>query len=335
MTQPHNSENATDMAGPSRSPSHPSGHASTSSEPPLTSNAPSMQTNPLHYCPSTSTSPPSPPHALPLNLLDIPDPAGGRLEPDPASIARLANSLAQLGLLNPITVQPNGPRFTVVAGRRRLAAAKKLGWTHISATHITGTDATIAAATAAENIARSNLTPVEEALLLQPLVEHDPNGIDGVASALGRTRNWIDSRLELLDWPESLAIAIHAHKISMAAARLLARIPDPELREQRIRDAINHGINARTASLWLQFAMTPELTESEMSQNSAPHSHSPITTKTFVVCVRCERELELEQTRPTRICHECLSQLAPSFPQQPQHEEIPTPPDLPSATDHP
>lgn len=294
-----------------------------------------MPTTQLPLPPSTATPLPSPDRVVSVDLLDVPDSTGGRLEPDPATIARLADSLALLGLLNPITVQANGDRYTVVAGRRRLAAAKKLGWTAIAVTHFSGSAFNATAATAAENIARSNLTPVEEALLLKPLVENDPAGIDGAAAALGRSRAWIDSRLELLAWPESLAVAVHEKKISMSAARFLARIPDDSVREQRIKDGVNHGINARTASLWLQYAMNPDPDETAMSVNSGADSYTRVETKTFVTCIRCEQSVEIEITRPTRICQTCLSQLAPGFPQQPQAEEIPTPPDLPPAQEDP
>lgn len=335
MTLPYNSENVTDTENPSQSPCPPFGPETTSPPNPPTSTAPSTPTVPSPSSPSKSTSPPSSALVVPLDLIDVPDPSGGRLEPDPSTIARLADTIAQIGLINPITVKPNGNRYTLVAGRRRFAAIQKLGWLTVPIRPLELSDTGAARVCAAENIARSNLSPVEEAVLLQPLVENDPNGIDGAAAALGRTREWIDSRLELLTWPESLAVAIHDRKISMTAAKLLARIPDDALREQRIRDATLHGINARTASLWLQLAMNPEPTQSEMSLNLSPNPQPQISTKTFVVCVRCEKSLEIELTRPTRICHQCLSQLAPNFPQPPDPEPLPTPPELPPTHDHP
>lgn len=285
--------------------------------------------------PSTPTTQPLQDRAVPLELIDTPDPSGGRLEPDQETIGHLADAIAQIGLINPVTVRTNGARFTLVAGRRRLAAVKKLGWLTIPVRLLTLSDQGAQRVCAAENMTRSNLSAVEEAILLKPLVDNDVAGIDGVAAALGRSRAWIDSRLELLAWPESLACAVHNKQVSLAAARFLARIPDDALREQRIRDAVNHGINARTASLWLQYAMTPDTQEADPSLFSSPQGFPDLSAKTYVTCVRCQRSLELQHTRPTRICHDCLSELAPTFPKPPQREEIPTPPDLPPPTGNP
>ncbi len=246
---------------------------------------------------------------LPLDVIEQDQTNANRINPDPQRITELARSIAISGLINPITVRKTDGSYVLVAGVGRLAAVRSLGWTEIPVTVIIASNLQSDTIRLSENVARSNLSPVEEATQLAHLVEHNPNGVDGVSTAIGRAASWILDRLEIMDWPDILAQYVHEKRISLAAAKRLARIQPDELRTQRINDAAHHGINAATAALWLQASRwspaqtTPEIRGPQI--DVAPH----YSTTTTVNCFVCRTDAPLERTHPVRICHPCLASI--------------------------
>lgn len=151
---------------------------------------------------------------------------------------------------------------------------------------------------------------------LAPLVRDHPNGVDGVSVAIGRTVNWILDRLEICDWPESLQVHVHNHKITLGAAKRLTRIQPPELRETRITQAAATGINTRTAALWLQDAEVLSAPVSNVSEIRHSYDGPAYETETRVQCFICREPAKMEDTVPTRICNPCLLKLEDAARQQ-------------------
>lgn len=296
-------------ANPSPSPSPTSGPKPTSTPPAPTSAPRSTKTAQSPSPASPATSPQQAPEPIPLALIDDPPQQTNPRPLDHNHVSRLAKSISALGLLSPLVISSNGHRFTLVAGNHRLAALRQLGWTTAPAVIVTGPPERNHAAAIAENVTRADPSPVDQALALAPLVEGDPNGIEGVAQAIGKTPAWIDTRLEILTWPHTLIAAVHTRKIALAPARILAKIPNPEVREQRIQDAVNNGINARTASLWLQQAHA----ELAPQENASEKIHLPalqqLEVTTRVHCFCCRQLVDILATKPTNICHACMAEI--------------------------
>ncbi len=244
-----------------------------------------------------------------INQIQTEDGSPNRLDEDPERIKQLANSIAQDGLINPITLRDNDGKLEILAGRRRLAAFKLLGRSSIPATIRQAENHQAATIKLAENVARSNLSPVEEATQLATAVKDHPGGVDGVAQAIGRSTNWVLDRLDMCDWPESLLTHVHSGKISMAVAKRLARVTDPHHREYLINQAARCGINARTAALWLQDANALYPTNDPTSEKSTGNTITTYRTTTEVQCFVCSEWRDLAQTTPARICHPCINEL--------------------------
>lgn len=253
--------------------------------------------------------------------------APNRLDEDPERIKKLAASIAADGLINPITLRNHNGKLEILAGRRRLAAFRLLGRESIPATIRETQDHQAATIKLAENVARSNLSPVEEATQLALAVKDHPAGVDGVAAAIGRSVNWILDRLDMCEWPESLLAHVHTAKISMAAAKRLARVQDPTQREYYIDQAARCGINARTAALWLQDANRIPSQEQGLSENIAGTTAATYRTTTEVQCFVCNEWRDLSKTTPARICHQCVQELghAPTLVSRQTKEPQPTP----------
>ncbi len=206
-------------------------------------------------------------------------------------------------------MRPHGAAFDLVAGLGRLLALRQLGWDQIPVRMVADTNKAAALARLSENVTRTNLTPVDEALQLHTLVETHPQGTIGVADAIGRTQTWVEDRLDILTWPECLIEYVADRRISLAAAKHLARIEDPVTLEMYARDAANNGITARTAANWRAQAAGQAPLENALPENGVPAPRETVKTTVTAVCFCCREEKGIDETRAVRICAGCLTQL--------------------------
>lgn len=247
---------------------------------------------------------------IPLVRCLFTDEKNGRLEIDPDEVASLARNMAASGQINPITVRVSGESFEVLAGRHRCAAGVSLGWVEILASVVEVDELRAATIRLSENVMRSNLSAVEEAIQLFQLVEVHPEGVEGVAGSLGRAENWVLDRLDLLRYPESLQSAIHFKKVSLAAAKQLAHIEPESLLEVRVQQAVLHGISASTAALWRQEAVNTVAGESALVENVSGAAEVEYATTGSVQCVRCENRVPVTDAVPCYVCSGCMTDLA-------------------------
>jgi ParB/RepB/Spo0J family partition protein len=235
------------------------------------------------------------------------DPTNGRAVLDPTRVAQLADSLAHEPLLHPITLRLLDGRFRLIAGRHRIAAFQKLGREFIPALILECSSTLTATLRLTENLQRTQLSPVEEATQLAALVGLNEQGVEAVASLLARSVDWILDRLEILAWPEALIEHVHKKRITLAPARLLARIKPPDLRDQRIADAAHHGCSTATARLWLQHAYRDDPNSPPPPVFSCQIPQYQQTTEIKALCAGCNELVPIEETELQRWCASCLS----------------------------
>ena len=260
--------------------------------------------DPSHNPPKLPT-----PRTLPLASIYIDKDELDRVRITDDEITALALQIAHAGLINPITVEHHNGRYRVIAGRRRLLAARKLNWDTISVTVHRCDDRQRATLKLAENVTRSNLSPLEEAHQIGPLLAHYDNDLKLLSTAIGRSPAWIQDRIDMAAWPEGLLLLVHEKKLTIAVAKRLARVPDPKQRDYLIEQARVYGCNAQTAALWLRDALTAPESDTALSENHPPHCKTHYRTKTEVQCFRCNEYHELASTIPARICHACVQEL--------------------------
>lgn len=315
------------LENPQQSPSPPNGETTTSPPEPDGSRSPCSR---MAHSPSNHTiqcSPNPTAKLVPIHLVDVPIPANGRANIDQDNVRALARSIQRLGLLNPITVRATPTGYALIAGLHRLLATRTLNTSTIAVTIVVADDAAAAETRLAENAARVALSPCEEATQLRQLLDQGDHDVDDLAALTGHSRDWVDSRLEILDYPPSLETAVGTGKISMAAARSLAQIHDHAQREEMIYQAATHGVNAKTAAQWLMVSRLPERAENEMSEFKRQTENTGIETTTTAECFVCRNRHELHNTVAARVCKDCLSQIEISAARQPQ---APTPETLPA-----
>ena len=136
------------------------------------------------------------------------------------NIDELAASMAAHGLLQPVVVRRAGDRYELIAGHRRLAAAKRLGWQSLPAVLRSADSEEAFVLTLVENLQRADLRPTEEAAALEALVRERGWSTRQVAAAIKRSQAYVSKRLRVFEDP-LLAPAVLARQLSVSAAEEL------------------------------------------------------------------------------------------------------------------
>ncbi|MDG3132921.1 ParB/RepB/Spo0J family partition protein [Streptococcus suis] len=157
-----------------------------------------------------------------LNISEIqPNPYQPRLHFDEDELAELAQSILENGLIQPIIVRKSSLiGYELLAGERRLRASQLAGLTHIPAIIKDLTDDDLLYQAIIENLQRSDLNPIEEAISYQKLISKGLKH-DEVAQIMGKSRPYISNLLRLLNLSDDTKKAVEEGKISQGHARQL------------------------------------------------------------------------------------------------------------------
>ena len=149
-----------------------------------------------------------------------------RTRMDEASLAELADSIREQGVMQPILVRgvDNG-RFEIIAGERRWRAAQRAGLREVPALVKTVPDASALALALIENIQRENLNPLEEAQGLARLVEEFGLTHEAAAKAVGRSRSAVTNLMRLTALAKPVQEYLLAGALEMGHARALLALP--------------------------------------------------------------------------------------------------------------
>ena len=163
-----------------------------------------------------------------------------RVGMDDDHVIELSNSIAKLGLLQPIVVEPtDSGRYQLIAGAHRLAACLRLNWTHIPANIRTQIDGgPVKALALVENIIRRDMSLEEECKAVQTLVEEQGLSVSQICQLLGRGNAWVNKRLAAPHFPEKIRAALFDNLISLGVAEEIATIDDEAFQNIVINEAI-------------------------------------------------------------------------------------------------
>lgn len=181
---------------------------------------------------------------LPVNQIR-PNPYQPRHSFDEEALRELAASLESAGLLQPVVVRPADGGYELIAGERRLRAAETLGWHEIGAVVREVDDRTLLTLALVENLQRDALSPIDEALGYQRLVEEFAVSPADIAELVGRSRPAVANALRLLKLPEAVQDLVHRGELSTGHARALLQLSDPTAIPALARRAVNEGLSVR------------------------------------------------------------------------------------------
>jgi len=231
-----------------------------------------------------------------------------RIDIDQGGIDELAESINEIGLLQPILVAVDEERYEVVFGHRRLLACRKLGLTEMRCILRDMSQAEIGIARATENIAREDLSPLEEAATYQDLMDRYEMKIEEVAKKMGKGAGTIKRRLDILRMPPMLQKAVHAKQISMTVGEELWAIRDQTSLEYYLGFAVENGCTREVARMWCQDWKDTVRRSETPGVDGSGEGQSPFEPRpTYVACDVCQEPVQLGKDRVLRACPDCFT----------------------------
>ena len=164
---------------------------------------------------------------------------------DEEALASLADSIREVGLLQPVLVRETEGGYELIAGERRWRAARRAGLQAIPALIRTTDDASALEHALVENVHRADLNALEEAAAYQQLIEDFGLTHEQVAARVGRSRVAITNTLRLLQLPPAIQKMIQDDTLKGGHARALLGTPDRAFQEQLARRVVSEGLSVR------------------------------------------------------------------------------------------
>jgi ParB family transcriptional regulator, chromosome partitioning protein len=165
---------------------------------------------------------------------------------DEKALSRLADSISESGVVQPLVVQPlSDGRYELIAGERRWRAAQIAGLDTVPAILRTEDETRRLQMALVENMAREDLNPVEEARACAALVDDLGLSKEDVARSLGRSRSAISNLIRLLDLPDQVVEMLESEKLSEGHGRALLGAKSQDRRRELARRAVAEGWSVR------------------------------------------------------------------------------------------
>lgn len=184
---------------------------------------------------------------LPVGAL-TPNARQPRKRVDHETIAELAESVRAQGIVQPVLVRPlPDGRYELIAGERRWRAARQAGLATVPALVRPGDDRDSLLLALVENVAREDLSPVDEARGYAALMDEFGLSLGEVAEHVGRSKPSVSNRLRLLDLTDDLLGLVERGLLTEGHARAVLAVPDSEGRRRLARRIIRGGLSVRAA----------------------------------------------------------------------------------------
>src|SRR6202453_3031694 len=164
---------------------------------------------------------------------------------DESKLEELKASIKEKGILQPILVRKYEDGYEVVAGERRLKAAKAIGLEQVPVIIKNVTDRAALVLALVENIQREELNAIEEALGFKRLMEEFQFTQEAIAEAIGKDRSTVTNLLRLLRLPEEIQKQVADAKLSMGHARALLSLEGAAIQRKMARVIIDKGLSVR------------------------------------------------------------------------------------------
>jgi ParB family chromosome partitioning protein len=165
---------------------------------------------------------------------------------DEQALEELAGSIKKLGIVQPLTVrETDNGRYQLIAGERRLRAARLAGLTYVPAYIRTADDQAMLELALVENIQREDLDSIEVAISFQRLIEECRLTQEQLSDRVGKQRSTISNYLRLLRLPAEIQLGIRNKNLMMGHARTLVNIENPKVQMDVYYHVVNDDLSVR------------------------------------------------------------------------------------------
>jgi ParB family chromosome partitioning protein len=188
-----------------------------------------------------------------------PNPFQPRSDFDPQALDELKQSIAENGLVTPITVRSHNTGYQLIAGERRLRAVQELGYASIPAYVLNiHDDRQMLELAIVENVQREDLNPVEEALGYHRLIDECNLTQEDVAQKVAKDRATIANALRLLKLPDLVQESLRKGELTAGHARALLGLPDRNQQIDLWKKILKNQLSVRQVEKQVQQATRPK-----------------------------------------------------------------------------
>ena len=211
----------------------------------------------------------------------VPGPLQPRQHFSREGLEELRDSIAQHGVLQPLTVRQKGERFELIAGERRLRAARMAGLTEVPCILMDVDMESSGVIALIENIQRRDLDFIEEAEGINQLIRLFGLSQEQTARRLGKSQSAVANKLRLLRLPRDVLERLRTEGLSERHARALLRLEGAERQRQALDFIIDQRMNVAAAEAYIDrlCADSPEIPPPERAQRPAARRKSVFLLK--------------------------------------------------------
>lgn len=211
-----------------------------------------------------------------IRIDDIsPSPVQPRKSFDSEALAELSESIRSYGILNPLTVRLRCGRYELVAGERRLRAAKLAGLREVPCIllDVNMEDASLIALV--ENLQRKDLDFIEEAEGISQLIRMFGMSQEEAARRIGKSQSAVANKLRLLKLPRDILDSLRENGLTERHGRALLRLPDPEVQREALGYIIDNGLTVAATDAYIDALLS--------APEEPPAPEKPEPRRTFVL----------------------------------------------------
>ena len=220
---------------------------------------------------------------LPVDAIH-PNPRQPRRRFEPEAASGLAESVRREGVIQPLLVRPRpAGGYEIVAGERRWRAAREAGRQVVPAVVREADERDTLLLGLIENVAREQLTPVEEARAYAVLIDEFSLSLGEVAERVGRSKPSVSNRIRLLELPDDVLGMLERGQLTEGHARAVLAVPDHEGRRRLAREIVQRGLSVRAAeqrAKWAGARRKPRVRAAAVDPGLAERVRAALTTLT-------------------------------------------------------
>lgn len=200
----------------------------------------------------------------------VPNPAQPRKLFDSQALLELSESIARYGIIQPLSVRKIGKQYELVAGERRLRAAKMAGLTEVPCIilELSGEDSSVIALI--ENIQRRDLDYIEEAEALAKLIKDYGMSQEEAAKRISRSQSAVANKLRILKLSPEILYVLRESGLTERHARALLRLPTEELRQQALEHMVVRQLTVAKSEEYIEDLLDAAKEEAEASHKKKP-----------------------------------------------------------------
>lgn len=228
-----------------------------------------------------------------------------RLTIDPVQVTELANSIKEVGILEPLLVNNlSNEKYEIIAGHRRYLSAKEAGMLFAPCIVMEIDELQADTMKIHENLYRADINALEEGVFFTQLQERRELSIDDIAQMISKSPNYVRQRIDAVEWDDELKQKVNSNQLSFSQAREIAYTKNPDTRSKMTEWAAKGGATVQTISSWRK-----EYDRVDAPQNDyEPPAPLPEQTEPPPALIRCDGCLEMGDIYKTvtyRFCPEC------------------------------